>query len=124
MLAVIVGARTIVATCTVAVDPPKTVTLAFSAPVELGSVENVTVNCVAVAAVTVPTAPSVVNDTALFAGVVEKLVPVMIIVGAFRARFALLVVIVGAATTAATCVAVVVAPKAVTVAFKTPVALG
>ena len=49
-----------------------------------------------------PTAPSVVKVTVLFAGVVEKFVPEIVIVGAFCASGAELVVMVGAGTMAAT----------------------
>jgi len=101
VLVVRVGAATTVATCTAPVLPPATVTFAVKLPVEVGCVENVTVNCVAVAAVTVPTAPRL-NATVLFAAVVEKFVPAMVNVGAFCARFAVLAVTVGAATTVAT----------------------
>ena len=102
VFSVTVGGGTTVATWVTVEVPPKTETVAFNTPVALGCVENVTVNCVAVAAVTVPTAPSVVNVIELFAGVVEKFVPVMTNVGAFCARFAVLAVIVGALTTVAT----------------------
>ena len=71
-----VGTAVIVATCTAPVLPPKTTTMAFKAPVEVGCVENVTVNCVALAEVTFPTAPRL-NATVLFAGVVEKFVPLI-----------------------------------------------
>ena len=107
-----------------AVVPPKTLTLAFKMPVAFGCVVNVTVSCVAVAAVTVPTAPNAVNVTVLFAGVVEKFVPVRRIVGAFCARFDVFAISVGAGTMVATCTVEVVPPKTVTFAFNAPVAVG
>ena len=57
-------------------------TLAVKLPAEVGGVENVTVNWVAVAAVTLPTAPRL-KTTVLLAGVAEKFVPLMTIDGAF-----------------------------------------
>ena len=53
------------------------VTTAVSAPTLVGWVESVTVNDVAVAAVTVPTAP-LLNTTLLLPGVVSKPVPVIV----------------------------------------------
>ena len=70
-------------------------------PVAVGCVEKVTVSRVAVAVVTVPTAPSL-KTTVLLAAVVAKLVPAMVRVGALIARLAVLKVTVGAATTVAT----------------------
>ena len=106
VLAVTVGAATTVATCTAApLVPPSVVTMAVRLPRPVGTVEKVTVSCVAVAAVTLPTAPNVLKATLLLAGVVSKPVPLMVrvkVVGALRARLSVLLVTVGAATTVAT----------------------
>ena len=94
---VTVGGATIVATCVAAELPvPATVTVAFTGPVDVGRVVNVTVNCAFVAAVTVPTAPEL-KTTESFAGVTEKFVPLMTIVGAFCARLEKFAVTVGVA---------------------------
>ena len=77
------------------------VTTAVSLPMAEGWVLKVTVSEVAVAAVTVPTAPSL-KTTALPAAVGEKLVPEMVRVGALIARLTVLKVTVGAATMVAT----------------------
>ena len=82
---------------------PETVTLALSAPSEVGCVLKVTVNCVVVAAVTVPTAP-LLKVTVLLAGVVEKPVPAMFSVVVLCTRSAVLGVIV-TEVTVATCTA-------------------
>ena len=76
------------------------VTTAVSEPV-VGGVVNETVKLVAVAALTIPTAP-LLNVTLLFAAVVEKLLPLMAIVGAYELRFAAFDVTTGAKTTSAT----------------------
>src|SRR5690349_24313217 len=69
-----------VATCTGApLLNALVVTTAVKGPAVVGLVEKVTVSDVAVAAVTVPTAPSL-NRTALLAGVGSKLLPLIIIV--------------------------------------------
>lgn len=92
-----------------------------------GFVENVTVSDVAVAAVTVPIAP-LLKVTTFSSGVVLKLVPAMVIVAAFAARFAVLAVTVGAValeTTLATFTAVPLEREfVVTDAFSTPTAVG
>ncbi len=89
--------------------------------------ENVTVSDVAVAAVTVPTAP-LLNVTTLLAAVVLKLVPAIVSVAALGARLAVLDVTVGAvtlATTAATWTADPLERVLVdTDAFKLPAAAG
>ena len=80
------------------------VTTAVMLPVLVGSVEKVTVNWVAVALVTVPTAP-LLKVTVLLAAVVENPVPAMVrvvVVGALIARLLVLNVTVGAATMVAT----------------------
>ena len=51
------------------------VTTAVRLPMAVGGVVKVTVNCVEVAAVTVPLAPKVLNVTVLWLNVVEKPVP-------------------------------------------------
>ena len=67
----------------------------------LGCVEKVTVNWVAVALVTVPTAP-LLKVTVLLAAVVSNPVPAMVRVGALIARLVVLRVTVGAETMVAT----------------------
>jgi hypothetical protein len=84
--------------------PPKVVTTAVMLPVLVGSVEKVTVNWVAVALVTVPTAP-LLKVTVLLAAVVENPVPAMVkvvAVGALIARLLVFKVTVGASTMVAT----------------------
>lgn len=66
---------------------PVTVTVAFKAPSE-GEPASVHVSCVAVAAVTV--AVPELRDTELFAGVVEKPVPLMMSCVAFCAKLVVL----------------------------------
>ena len=91
-----------VATCTgVPLLELSDVTTAVRLPA-VGFVENVTVSEVAVAAVTVPTAPSL-KTTVLLPGVVSKPEPLMVIVVALAARLAVLTVTAGA--TVATCTA-------------------
>ena len=108
-----------VATCTAA--PLLTllvVTLAVRLPALAGFVEKVTVSEVVVAAVTLPTALSL-KVTALFAGVAEKPKPLIVIVGAFAARFAMFEVTTG--ITVATCTAAPLLPApVVTTAFNAP----
>lgn len=105
---------------------PFTATTAVKLPAR-GAVENVTVNEVAVAAVTVPTAP-LLNVTTFSAAVVLKFVPAMVIVAALAAMFVVLAVTVGAvalATTFATFTAVPLEREFVeTDAFNTPTAVG
>ena len=81
-----------VATCTA--EPlltPLVVTTAVRLPTAAGIVESVTVSDVAVAAVTVPTAPSL-KATVLLAAVVLKPVPLIVSVVALAARLAVLLV--------------------------------
>lgn len=93
--------RTKVATCTaIPLDPPYDVTVAVRAPVFVDAVVNDTVSCVAVAALTVPTAPKL--STTVFPPAGLKPVPIMTSVRAFRARLAVLRVTVGRGTTVAT----------------------
>ena len=100
VLTVTVGTGTMVATCTaVPLLAPREVTTAVKLPNE-GAVFKVTVNCVAVAIETVPV--PVLSATVLLLAVVEKLVPAMISVVLFCARFAVLVETVGTGTTVAT----------------------
>lgn len=83
------------ATCTAV--PLATVfvlTIAVKVPAA-GFVEKEIVKAVAVADVTVPTAP-LLNVTVLFAAVVSKPVPLIVMVAALAARFAVAVVTVGA----------------------------
>ena len=84
--------------------PPKVVTTAVMLPVLVGSVLKDMVNWVAVALVTVPTAP-LLKVTVLLAAVVENPVPEMVRVvevGALIARLLVLKVTVGASTMVAT----------------------
>lgn len=67
------------------------VTMAVRLPAAAGLVENVTVRDVAVAAVTVPTAP-LLNTTVFCEAVVLKARPVIVTVLAFAARFEVLAV--------------------------------
>ena len=83
-----------------------------------GLVENVTVSEVAVAAVTVPTAP-LLKTTVLLAAVVSKPKPLMVSVVALAARLAVLLVTTG--VTVATCTAVpLLTPSVVTTAVRLP----
>ena len=70
------------------------VTTAVKLPAVVGLVENVTVKDVALAVVTVPTAP-LLNTTVLLAAVVSKPNPAIVTVAASAARFAVLLVITG-----------------------------
>ena len=78
-------------------------------PRAVGLVEKVTVSEVAVEAVTLPTAPSL-KATVLLEAVAEKLAPVMVRVGELRARPAVLMFTIGAATMVATCTALLDPP--------------
>lgn len=77
-------------------------TTAVKLPIDVGLVENVTVSDVAVAEVTVPT-PPLLNTTVLFAAVVSKPLPAIVIVAAFAPKAAVLLVTTG--FTVATCTA-------------------
>ncbi len=84
-----------VATCTAApLLTPPTATIAVKLPAEVGLVENVTSSDVAVAAVTVPTAP-LLSVTVLLAAVGLKPVPAMVTVVELAARLAVALVTVG-----------------------------
>ena len=79
-----------VATCTAApLLTPSVVTTAVRLPAAVGLVENVTVSEVVVAAVTVPTAPSL-KATVLLPAVVSKPKPLMVSVVALMPRLAVL----------------------------------
>jgi len=94
-----VGAATTVATTTAApLDPPKEVTTAVRFPALVGGADSVTVSEVAVAAVTVPTAPLLRTTVLADAVAASKPVPRMVSVGALMARPARLGDTVGAAT--------------------------
>ncbi len=80
--------------------PPKEVTTAVRLPRD-GAVAKVTVNWVAVALETVPTAP-LLKVTVLLAAVASNPVPAMVRVVALIARLLVLKVTVGAATMVAT----------------------
>ena len=101
--------------------PPKEVTTAVRLPTAVGLVPKVTVRLVAVALVTVPVAPSF-KVTVLFPGAeLSKPVPVIVTVVAVIGLLVVASVTVGAATTVATCVALVLPlPTTVAVAFKVP----
>ena len=91
-------------------------------PAVVGDVENVTVSAVEVAAVTVPTAPSL-KTTVLLAAVVSKSKPLMVSVVALAARFVVLLVTAGA--TVATCTAPpLFTLSVVTTAVRSPAAVG
>ena len=112
-----------VATCTaVPLLTPSVVTTAVRLPVAVGLVPKVTVSEVAVAAVTVPTAP-LLNVTVLWASVVSKPAPLMLSVLALMARLLVLLVTTGA--TVATCTAEPLpALSVVTTAVRLPSAVG
>ena len=75
---VTVGAATMLATCTaLPLVPPKEVTTAVRLPMVVGGVVKLTINCVAVAEVTLPTAP-LLKVTVLLAAVVLNPVPAMV----------------------------------------------
>ena len=121
---VTVGAATMLATCTAPLEPmPVTVTLAVRLPRVVGWVVKVTVSEVVVAAVTVPAAPSL-NATVLPAAVDEKFAPEMVTAGALTARFAVLIVTVGAMAMVATCTGPLDPPNTETLAVKLPTAAG
>ena len=82
-----------VPTCEVVLVSPLVATLAVKLPA-IGLVEKVTVRDVAVAEVTVPTAP-LLKFTELFSGVVSKPAPVIVIVDELAARLAVLLVMLG-----------------------------
>ena len=71
------------------------VTTAVSAPTLVGCVESVTVNEVAVAALTAPTAP-LLNTTLLLPGVVSKPVPVIVTEVSVTLRLVVAAVTIGA----------------------------
>ena len=75
----------------------RVVTTAVRLPAVAGLVENVTVSDVAVAAVTVPTAP-LLKAIVLLPAVVSKPEPLMVTVVALAARLAVLLVTVGVPT--------------------------
>ena len=111
-----------VATCTA--EPlltPLVVTVAVRLPTALGIVEIDTVSAVAVAFVTVPTAP-LLKATVLLAAVVLKPLPLIVSVAAFAARLAVLAVTAGAIL--ATSTDEPLAPSVVTTAIKGAVAAG
>ena len=98
------------------------VTTAVKSPAVVGLVENVTVNRVAVAVVTAPTAP-LLKTTVLLPAVVLKPKPAIVIVAALAARFEELVVTTG--LTVATWTAVpLLTVLVVTIAVKLPADVG
>ena len=99
---VVVGAATMVATCTAL---PLLIAFVVTTAVRLpsdGWVLKFTVNWVAVALPTVPTAP-LLNVTVLLEAVVSNPVPAMVRVVTFIARLLVFEVTVGGATTVAVC---------------------
>jgi len=113
------------ATCTaMPLVPPKDVTTAVRLPMVVGGVVRFTTNLVAVAEVTLPTAP-LLKVTVLFAAVVLNPVPAMLRVVALIARLFVFKITVGAATMLATCTAMpLVPPKDVTTAVRLPIVVG
>jgi len=111
------------ATCTaVPLETPLVVTTAVKGPADVGFVENVTVRDVAVAAVTVPTAP-LLNTTVLFPAVVLNPAPLMMTVSAFAASE--VVATVTAGLTVAICFAAPLFSEfVVTIAVRLPSAAG
>src|SRR5262249_29376199 len=111
------------ATCTAA--PLLTLlvtTTALKMPAVVGFVEKVTVSEVAVAAVTVPTAPSV-KVTVLCEALVAKPKPLIVTVVALAARFAVLLVTTG--MTLPTCIAApLLTLLVVTTAVRAPTEVG
>lgn len=98
------------------------VTTAVSCPAVVGFVEKVTVSDVAVAAVTVPTAP-LLKTTRLSPAVVLKPKPAIVTVSALAARFDVLLVTTG--TTVATCTAeLLLTLLLVTMAVRLPAVVG
>jgi hypothetical protein len=97
---------------------PLVVTTAVNVPAAVGFVENVTVSAVKVAAVTVPTAP-LLNVTVLFAAVVSNPAPLIVIVLALAAKFAVLLVITKVTLATGTALPLLT-PLVVTVAVKLP----
>jgi hypothetical protein len=115
----LVAAGITVATCTaVPLLAPLVTITAVRLPAMVGLVENVTVSEVAVAAVTMPTAP-LLKVIVLREATVLKPAPLMVIVAAFAARLAVLPV--GTGFTVATWMAVpLLTPLVVTTAVKLP----
>lgn len=98
------------------------VTMAVRFPTLDGLVDNVKVNKLAVAAVTVPTTP-LLKATVLLAAVVENPNPLIVIVAEFAPRFAVLLVMTG--TTLAICTGFPLAREfVVTTAVRLPAAVG
>ena len=96
----LVTTGTTVETCTaVPLLRPLVVTIAVRLPAEVGAVVKFTVSVVAVAAVTVPTAP-LLKTTVLLAAVVENPVPVIVMLLAFAAKRAVVFVVTTGLTTA------------------------
>lgn len=116
-----VGGGATVATCAHWLVPPKTVTVALSAPTLVGGDEKVTTRDVDVEAVTAPTAP-LVNETRLFEGCIgSKPLPAIVRVVALTASFVVFGLIVGVATMSATSWGVPLEiPKEVTTAVSGP----
>ena len=98
------------------------VTTAVKLPTAVGFVDKVTVSAVAVAAVTVPTAP-LLKATVLLPGVVSKPKPLIVTVLALASKLATLVVTVG--VTVATCTATpLLTLLVVTTAVRLPAVVG
>lgn len=97
-------------------------TVAVKDPAVVGLVEKVTVSEVAVAAVTVPTAP-LLKDTELLAAVGLKAEPAIVMVEASAAKLAVLEVTTGRTAAIWTAVPLLI-PPVVTTAFKLPATLG
>lgn len=96
------------------------VTVAVKLPALAGFVEKVTTSCVAVAAVTVPTAP-LLNTTVLFAAVGSKPYPSMVTLVASAAKSLILLVTTGRAVPTWTADPLLI-PFVVTIALRLPAA--
>ena len=99
---------------------PLDVTCAVKLPALVGFVEKVTTSSVAVAAVTVPTAP-LLNVTVLFAAVKSNPKPLIVTVFAFAARLAVALVTTGRAVPTWTAEPLLI-PLVVTIARRLPAA--
>jgi hypothetical protein len=97
-------------------------TIAVKSPAVVGEVESVTVSDVAVASVTVPTAP-LSNTSVLFPAVVSKPYPAIVIVVALAGRLAVLLVMTGMTVAICTAAPLLILPVVMT-AVKLPAMVG
>ena len=120
----LVTTGTTVETCTaVPLLRPLVVTIAVRLPADVGAVVKLMVSVVAVAAVTVPTAP-LLKTTELLAAVVENPVPVIVRLLAFAARRAVVFVVTTGRTRATGIVELPTMLLDVTDAVRLPAATG